>query len=316
MRRPYRPLLVAAIACVAMTGSGCDESAVEPADSLLDWLIVYPMIDAGPAWSPDGSTIAYHHFGVVDVDPLDGTSRIDEDLAGLWLIDIDGGDPRRISPIGRQPAWSPDGSRIAFVHDRDLFTIAADGSDPRQLTTGGGCLWPDWSSDGSRIACSFGGIRIFDAGTGEELFRKDGPHGISWSPDDRLFVFVGDNEWGSSQGALWTYDMTSDVMTPLGTPHGYYWELAWSPDGSRIACAHRSNDASAGCDIWIVDAGGGNPLRLTDGGGGEPCWSPDGSRIAYVRYAIREYTPANGTIWIMNADGTGQRQLTASPVGP
>ena len=91
MYRLYHALLVVAIACVAMTGSGCDESAVEPADSLVDWLVVYPMIDAGPAWSPDGSTIAYHHFGVVDVDPLDATSRIDEDLAGLWLIDIDGG---------------------------------------------------------------------------------------------------------------------------------------------------------------------------------------------------------------------------------
>lgn len=63
-------------------------------------------------------------------------------------------------------------------------------------------------------------------------------------------------------------------------------------------------------EIKTIDSNGENPRLLTNDGGLEPTWTPNGD-IIYVKYVIE--TPevvSNGTLWIMNADGCGKRQLT------
>jgi dipeptidyl aminopeptidase/acylaminoacyl peptidase len=93
---------------------------------------------------------------------------------------------------------------------------------------------------------------------------------------------------------------------------------AWSPNGRRIAYVHSTGSTvgpgQAGTEIWVMNADGSGKRRLTqnvsfDGG---PTWSPDGRRIMFARGSL--YTNGSGLpysdLWVMNANGTGQRRLT------
>jgi tol-pal system beta propeller repeat protein TolB len=80
---------------------------------------------------------------------------------------------------------------------------------------------------------------------------------------------------------------------------------AWSPDGTKIAFA------ASGGDIWVINSDGTGRINLTDDPAHDtmPAWSPDGSRIAFVRVDPE----GEWEIFVMNADGSGQEQLTYSP---
>jgi Tol biopolymer transport system component len=102
-----------------------------------------------PAWSPDGSTIAYWSGSKTGGDggPSD---------AEIYTIPAPGGSPTRlthddVSDI--EPAWSPDGTKIAYFHGGDLWVMNADGSGKHLLHAGSGGHWaPAWSPDGTTIA--------------------------------------------------------------------------------------------------------------------------------------------------------------------
>src|SRR5262249_37069625 len=95
-----------------------------------------------PAWSPDGSTIAFARLGR---------------KGGIYLIDADGTKLRRLTTGGGEPAWSPDGSQLAFIRNNpstrftSLFVIATDGSGERQLPCPVAASEPAWSPDGRQI---------------------------------------------------------------------------------------------------------------------------------------------------------------------
>jgi TolB protein len=82
-------------------------------------------------------------------------------------------------------------------------------------------------------------------------------------------------------------------------------DLAWSPDGTRIAFDLAEADESS--DVYVADADGSNRVALTTDPGADfaPVWSRDGTRIAFVSYRA-----GNGDIWVMNADGSSQTPVT------
>jgi hypothetical protein len=82
------------------------------------------------------------------------------------------------------------------------------------------------------------------------------------------------------------------------TPGARGEQAAWSPDRSRIAFVRQRGERF---EIYVMRADGSNPVRITQAGGQDPAWSPDGRQIAF----------SNGSISIMNADGTGARTLVA-----
>lgn len=98
-----------------------------------------------PAWSPDGSQIAFWS---------------ERDGQDIWVVPVAGGTPVRLTSdpsTDQSPAWSPDGQRIAFVSDRggtqDIWVMDADGSNPVQVTSDDtNERAPSWSPDGSAIA--------------------------------------------------------------------------------------------------------------------------------------------------------------------
>lgn len=199
-----------------------------------------PAQDAHPAWSPDGSKIAFASDRVL------GNGQTD-----IYVMDADGTDVMRLTteatgpahPVGsRLPAWSPDGTRIAFVSDRadprgDVWVMNADGSRQVDLTPSAGAdSYPAWSPDGTRIAF------VSDRGGDDQIYTMD-PGGGRQAP------------------------LTSDPGPPRAS-------LDWSPDGTRLVVA-RDPDR-----VYVMRADGTGARRLT--AGMNAVWSPDGTRILYT----------------------------------
>ena len=276
----------------------------------------------------------------------------------IWLMAPDGSDRRRLTEVeppendaagSMSPAWSPDGTQIAFaaqigtgVEDQrltEIYVIRSDGRDRRRITTNEDFDgYPSWSPDGERIAFA----RIAEPGTdaarsGIFVMDADGGHGVqitqaawpsfdlspAWSPDGSEIAFTrAAPSAGSDDPKAALY-----VVTPEGgglkmlTVDGA--EPAWSPDGKRIAvtafrdgfgrtCFH---ECSTSGEIYLVAADGGEAQRLTESEADErsPAWSPDGRLIAFV--SDRANPPEHeNEIYVMNTSGDDIRQITRTEV--
>ena len=111
----------------------------------------------GVTWSPDGSRLAY----AVGATFFDAATNRNGRLGEIFVVNADGSDLHQLTATDEpeiNPAWSPDGSRLAFASSTsqlaplDIYVMNADGSDRRRLTNGGENFSPDWSPDGTRIA--------------------------------------------------------------------------------------------------------------------------------------------------------------------
>jgi dipeptidyl aminopeptidase/acylaminoacyl peptidase len=199
--------------------------------------------------------------------------------AEIYAMNPDGSDQVNLTrhPFADyQPRWSPDGSKIAFLSERDgccgnteIYTMNADGSGQQRLTVNPGReTFPTWSPDGTRMA-----------------FDRDGDIHVMNSTGSGDVVLLG--------------GPTRDVQP------------AWSPDGSKIAFTSAPQRDANG-DVYVMDSDGTDLVNLTNHPANdiEPDWSPDGSHIAFV--SSRE-SPTNFDIWVMRSDGTEQVRLTTTP---
>ena len=209
-------------------------------------------------------------------------------LTTNWARDVD-------------PAWSPDGARIAFVDDLDIYVMYADGSGVERLTNNLPGNWsPAWSPDGARIAFESGpsgNIYVMDAdGSGVKPLTHNGGVHPAWSPDGTRIAFESlrdANGWD-----IYVMEADGSGVERL-TNHGA-WNIgpAWSPDGTRIAF---TSDRNGEWDIYVMEADGSGVERLTNHGARNvnPAWSPDGTRIAFASdrdgdweiYVMRVATP-------------------------
>jgi Tol biopolymer transport system component len=222
-----------------------------------------PSFDADPAWSPDGTRIAFR-------SDRDGNPEI-------YVMNADGSGQTNLTNEGsedQEPAWSPDGNKITFASDRDgdseIFVMNADGSSPVQLTDN--ILFDDahpaWSPDGSKIA--------FDS-----------------DRDGNLEIYVMNAADGSGPTNL-TDDPNHDF------------EPNWSPDGTKIAF---TTERDGNDEVYVMSAtDGSGQANLTNDpeDDSSPTWSPDGTRISFATNRL-----GTDEVFVMAAaDGSGQTNLT------
>jgi Tol biopolymer transport system component len=191
-----------------------------------------------PEVSPDGSRVVF-------------TAPGPDDSPDIFLIDVNDGSIVQLtdSPaVDWGPTWSPDGTSITFVSDRDgdgdLYTIPSAGGETTQLTNlEGNEASPSWSPDSSRIAFDSGSdfdldVFVMNAdGSGltalaETESTESGP---SWSPDGRSIAFSSN---GDGNVDLYLFDLDSGESTNLTrnpAAHEGWGGIAWADDGSIIA---------------------------------------------------------------------------------
>jgi WD40 repeat protein len=205
----------AAIYTVGHSGSGLTRVTHHP----------FPALD--PQWSPDGRRIVY--TGMTRSNPSNAYQDDRHLVPDLYVTDADGRRAVRIAERGANPAWSPDGSRIAFVRPREsdtgggeqLWAANPDGGGLKRLSPERGvALDPAWSPDGDRIALTANhSVSVLPAEGGEPTPLAGRAH---WTPDH---------------------------------------SPAWSPDGERVAFI-REYEGRA--ELMVVDARGGAPVRVAD----------------------------------------------------
>jgi Tol biopolymer transport system component len=235
----------------------------------------------------------------------------------LYVVNADGSGQTRLTRHPAEefdPAWSPDGAKIAFSRFAgrryQIFVTDADGLDATQLTHGDGSSSDAaWSPDGTRIAftrcrrtCD---VYVINAdGTGERRLthgEQPGEESPTWSPDGRRIAFVDIN-------GLFVMDAEGGAWQPLTNGPADDANPAWSPTAPVIAF-----EGSRGLfdgDIYVVGADGGEPANVTESLplDSSPSWSTDGRRIAFMR---RQNKRARAQLWVMNADGSAQKNLHA-----
>lgn len=247
-----------------------------------------------PAVSPDGRRVAY------------AVTRVNLDENGyrsaIWLAAADGATPPRQLTAGDQgdgqPAWSPDGTRLAFTRRRKgegdtppeqiLFVLPVDGpGEPVALAHREEAIeHPVWAPDGSSIAFT---SRVRD--------QRYEPKEEGARPPRKI-----DHLFSRLNGAGWTIDRPTQVFVvdaEAAAPPRQLTEgpevsgpLAWSPDSRRLAFVSARQpdfDLNPVDDLWTVDVTGTGeekpePVRLTTTEVAHlgPSFSPDGRRLAYV----------------------------------
>jgi Tol biopolymer transport system component len=205
----------------------------------------------------------------------------------------DAGDPS--TPRGLffqvEPAWSPDGRRIAFSSKRegsfDLYAMEADGTETRRLTaTPADDHDPSWSPDGRRIVFSRGtpgDLYVMDAdGSSVRRLAATPAHDTqpAWSPDGRWIVFTRKAP-GTSIRELWLVRADGSGARQLTSLEAVSDAPAWSPDGTRVAFA--TNVDNVQFDVYSIAVTGGDRRRVTVTAEDsfEPAYSMDGASIAY-----------------------------------
>ncbi len=190
-----------------------------------------------------------------------------------------------------EPAWSPDGAKIAFSSARggsfDIYVMNADGSGTKALTsTKEDDSHPTWSPDGDRITFARegpGDIYVMNA-DGSGVRRISDPRvqesEPAWSPDGNWIAYIRRTP-GTPVRELWLVHPDGSEPHAITSAGAKAYTPAWSPDGKRIVFASDQDGDFFELYTIGIDRKGLRSVTPTAGDMFEPSWSPDGSRIAF-----------------------------------
>ena len=241
-------------------------------------LVSMPGSQRSPAVSPDGTHVAFSYD--------DGLN------SGIYVALVGGERPLRLtdsatfpstwarwSSSDRYPAWSPDGSQIAFSHregpvKKSIYVVPALGGLERRLYTMAAAPWQ---------------------GCGK----------MDWSPDGKFLVLTEGLQDGV-RARLALLSLSDLTIRPLTAPANQEFDCdpTLSPDGTTIAFVRGTMGAFLG-DLFVLKLSGGDPIRLTShNSGGEAAWTQDGKEIVFS-------SPSKGirSLWRIPATGGQARPV-------
>jgi WD40-like Beta Propeller Repeat len=265
----------------------------------------------------------------------------------IYVTGPDGLSPHRITrgPDNHyEPAWAPDGERIAYVDNGRLVVARADGTDIQTLVSGSPSMrpsvsWPAWSPDSSQIVFSQSdptGDPSQPPQFGEALFAisADGAalrqltadpanvndHSPAFSPDGAQIAYA---QWinnnATDSGSIWVMNANGSNAHPVAEVSGYPTGLCWSPDGHRLTFASNSHPfvAPHTTGVYVLDTANGEVQQITGQSDTyvtslfleRPTWSSDGQTIFFT---AQMGSPTNtSAVYAISPDGTdGHLALT------
>lgn len=266
------------------------------------------------AISPEGSQIA------CTVTRADGEAN--RNRTSIWIAPVHGGEARQVTSGEKKdtnPAWSPDGKKIAFASDRgekgQIFVLdIVGGGEARQLTNGNehAASEPVWSPDGAWIAylCRVPSV-------------PEPVHNVEYKDDTdkpkiitrAKYKYDGEGFFDHTRKQLFVIPASGGEPRQITTGTMGVANAAWSPDGARIAFASNRDDDEdhdRRMDIWTVEVSTGALARVTphDGAYGSPTWSPDSRTLAFVGHPYPAKGGANDRLWTAPITGGTPKQVT------
>ncbi|MCH7783297.1 PD40 domain-containing protein [candidate division KSB1 bacterium] len=288
----------------------------------------FTAVNEFPGWTPDGTQIVFLHHGKKQIEDVIG---IDYELVGLWIMDKDGSNQRKLLDGKVYNAhFSSDGNWLVFESGGQIYKAPFEGdsvvvSETLQLTQEGRNFFPSISQDGQWIAytnndCGSQIVPLPENSCGIKIIKSNGT-------DDRLVGLFGLNpSWhqngkniigyvSAGPSTPWNkfvrynpFDTTKpDTLNAVAGNDNRY--PRYSPDGLKIVFA--SLVPGERFSVYTMNTDGTGIRRLTDGS--QPSWSPDGSEIVFIRPPVNIKIVGLETIWIMDSNGTNIRQLTFGP---
>lgn len=267
-----------------------------------------------PQISPDGQHVI---FCVQRVDP-----KTEKKYTNLWLAATDGRHPPRQFTYGKQddtrPRWSPDGTQIAFLSNRQdekqaqIFLIPLHGGEARPLTELTGSIATfAWSPDGAQLVCQF---RAKDAADLErEKDEQKKKLGVVARTITRVdFRMDGSGYTPQEKWHIWTIDATTGAATQLTSGDHHETEPCWAPDGQHILFIsnrhERSDFEHDATELHLIPAAGGEMQQIDAPYGRKfaPTFSPDGQHIAYLGRKQTGKWYQNANIFVVSVGGDGQ----------
>lgn len=251
--------------------------------------------------SPDGARVAF----TVREAFTDGTKQ---PRSRIWLAEGDGSGTRQYTSGPRAdflPRWSPDAGVLAFLSDREEdgksqpYTIPASGGEAQRLVeTQGSVVDLQWSPDGRTLA-----LLVEDGESEEERARKE-------QKDDAV-----EFERNPKFQRVWVVDANGSNLRLASTSDTQVWEMAWFPDGSRLAlvCSALPYEWSwYQSYVATLPLEGGEPQRI-HGDRRQVAWplpSPDGSLVAFITAMWSDRGVVSGDVYVVPAEGGEASCLT------